>query len=86
MISKFMDVLYSKWRVKLIGMSTNGENTMTGQHAGVVIRIVACAEHKVLRIWCVSHQIDIIVKASTESISGGSWVKFAYMFSVYLHT
>jgi hypothetical protein len=47
MISKFMDTLYSKWRVKLIGMSTNGENTMTGWHAGVVTRIIACAEHKV---------------------------------------
>jgi hypothetical protein len=30
MISKFMDALYSKWRAKLIGMSTDGENTMTG--------------------------------------------------------
>jgi hypothetical protein len=85
MISKFMDALYSKWHVKLIDMSTNGENTMTGRHTGVMTNIVTCAEHKVLQIWCASHQINIVVKASTESINGGSWVKFAYRFSVYLH-
>lgn len=86
MISKFMDTLYSKWHAKLIGMSTDGENTMMGRHASVVTRIVVCAEHKVLRIWCAPHQIDIVVKALTESISNGSWVKFAYMFSIYLRT
>ncbi|CAM6017990.1 unnamed protein product [Sphagnum balticum] len=86
MISKFVDALYSKWHAKLIDMSTNDENTMTGWHTGVMTRIVACAKHKVLRIWCVPHQIDIVVKASIKSISGGSWVKFTYMFSVYLRT
>jgi hypothetical protein len=86
MISKFMDMLYSKWPAKLIGMSTDSENTMTGRHTGVVTCIVTCAEHKVLRIWCAPHQIDIVVKASTENINSGSWVKFAYTFSVYLCT
>jgi hypothetical protein len=76
MISKFMDVLYSKWRAKLISMSTDGENTMIGRHAGVMTRIVACAKHKVLQIWCAPHQINIIVKASIESISDDNWVKF----------
>ncbi|CAM6007626.1 unnamed protein product [Sphagnum balticum] len=46
MISKFMDVLYNKWCAKLIGMLTDGENTMIGQHAGVMTRIVMCVEHK----------------------------------------
>jgi hypothetical protein len=86
MINKFMDALYSKWHMKLIGMSTNRENTMIGRHVGVVTRIVACAEHKVLRIWCAPHQINIVVKASTESISDGSRFKFAYTFSIYLRT
>ncbi|CAK9194722.1 unnamed protein product [Sphagnum troendelagicum] len=50
MINKFMDVLYSKWRTKLIGMLTDGENTMIGWHVSVMTRIVVCVEHKVLRI------------------------------------
>jgi Na+-transporting methylmalonyl-CoA/oxaloacetate decarboxylase beta subunit len=72
MIIKFMDALYSKWCAKLIGMSIDDENTMIDRHAGVVTRIVACAEHKLLQIWCTSHQINIVVKASAESISDGS--------------
>ncbi|CAK9872571.1 unnamed protein product [Sphagnum jensenii] len=40
LIVKFMDALYNKWRAKLIGVSTDGENTMTGRHAGVVTRLV----------------------------------------------
>jgi hypothetical protein len=30
LISKFMDALYVKWRAKLIGMSSDDNNTMTG--------------------------------------------------------
>jgi hypothetical protein len=50
MINKFMDALYIKWRAKLIGMSTDSENTMTSWHTYVVTHIVACVEHKVLWI------------------------------------
>jgi hypothetical protein len=41
-----MDVLYVKWRAKLIGMSSNGEDTMMGRHVGMV----TCTENKVLHI------------------------------------
>jgi hypothetical protein len=75
LIVKFMDALYNKWRAKLIGVSTDGENTMTGRHAGVVTRLVDCADHDVLRIWCAPHQIDIVVKATAEGINNGDWVK-----------
>jgi hypothetical protein len=73
LIAKFIDALYVKWCVKQIGMSSDGENTMMGHHAGVVTRIVACAENKVLRIWCAPHQMDIVVKAATEGIDDGMW-------------
>jgi hypothetical protein len=84
MLAKFLDALYSKWRSKLIGMSSDGENTMTGRHAGLVTRIVACAENPVLRIWCPPHQIDLVVKSSSAGIAGGTWVAFAWSFSVFL--
>jgi hypothetical protein len=38
----------------------------------------------VLRVWCVPHQIDIIVKSSVEGINGGAYVKDIYSFSVHL--
>ena len=34
-----MDALNSKWRAKLIGVSTDRENPMTGQNSGVVITL-----------------------------------------------
>jgi len=61
MLVKFLDTLYSKWRAKLIGMSSDGENTMTSRHTGLVIRMIACIENPVLRIWCALHQIDLVV-------------------------
>jgi hypothetical protein len=84
LIAKFMDVLYSKWRSKLTGVSTDGENTMIGRHVGVVIRLIACVDNNVLRIWCTPHQIDIVVKAVVEAIDNGVWIKQVYTFSVFL--
>ncbi len=46
-----MDVLYSKWRAKLIGMSTDGENIMTGRHIGVVgCHLLRLARHRLINI------------------------------------
>jgi hypothetical protein len=84
LIAKFMDALYSKWRSKLISVSTDSENTMTGRHAGVVTRLVVCAANNVLQIWCTPHQINIVVKVAVEAIDNGVWVKQVYTFSVLL--
>ncbi|CAM6063015.1 unnamed protein product [Sphagnum tenellum] len=84
LITKFMDVVYNKWRSKLIVASTDGENTMTGRHASIVPRLVACADNNVLRIWCTPHQINIVVKAAIEAIDNGVWAKQVYTFSIFL--
>jgi hypothetical protein len=55
MLVKFFDVLYGKWHTKLIGMSSDDENMMTGCHTGLITRMIACAENPVLRIWCALH-------------------------------
>jgi hypothetical protein len=65
-------------------MSSDDERTMIGRLGVLVTLIVACADNNVLRIWCSSHQIDIVVKSTAEDINTGMWVKFAYMFSVLL--
>jgi hypothetical protein len=79
-----MDALYIKWRAKLIGVSTDYENTMMGHHVGIITRLVDCVDNDVLHIWCALHRIDIVVKAIIECMENGVWVKQAYMFSVYL--
>jgi len=55
LIAKFMDALYIKWHAKLIGVSMDGENTMTSRHASVVTHLVDCADNDVLCIWCAPH-------------------------------
>jgi hypothetical protein len=86
LLCKFLDALYPDWRIKLLNVSLDGKNTMTGRHVGLVIRITRCAEFNVLRVWCAPHQIDIIVKLSAEGINGGAYVKDVYSFSVHLQS
>ncbi|KAH9534488.1 hypothetical protein CY35_17G008300 [Sphagnum magellanicum] len=70
----------------LLNASSDSENTMIGRHAGLITRIARCAEFNVLRVWCVPHQIDIIVKSSAEGINNGAYVKDVYSFSVHLRS
>jgi hypothetical protein len=50
MVVKFLDTLYNQWRNKLIGVSSNGKNTMTDRHYGFVTRMVQSTSNKVLCI------------------------------------
>ncbi|CAK9216321.1 unnamed protein product [Sphagnum troendelagicum] len=65
-------------------MSSNGENTMTGRHTGLVTRMNACTENPVLRIWCALHQIDLVIKSAAEELAGGRWIMFTWSFSIFL--
>jgi hypothetical protein len=85
MLVKFLDTLYGKWCAKLIGMSSDNENTMTGRHTGFVTRMIACTENPVFRIWCALHQIDLVVKSATEELANSEWIMFAWSFSIFLH-
>ncbi|OWZ17346.1 hypothetical protein PHMEG_0008728 [Phytophthora megakarya] len=38
LISKFLGALYSNWRAKLIGMASDGENTMTAHQIDIVVK------------------------------------------------
>jgi hypothetical protein len=84
MTVKFFDTLYNRWRDKLIRMSSDGKNTMIDHHFGFVTRMVRSASNKVLHLWCTPHHINIIIRVLTESILDGSWIKFAYNWSVFL--
>jgi len=86
MVVKFLDTLYNRWCNKLIRVLFNAENMTTSRHSGFVMCIAQSAFNKVLCIWCAPHPIDIVVKASTESILDDSWIKFAYSWSVFLRS
>jgi hypothetical protein len=58
---------------------------MTGHHTGLVTRMIACVENPVLRIWSALHQIDLVVKSTVEELAGSEWIKFTWLFSIFLH-
>jgi hypothetical protein len=84
MICKLLDHLCALWRVKLVSVSTDGENTMMGWLGGFVTLMVKEAVHEVLRVWCPPHQIDLVIKDATCKINGGSFSKITCAFTVHL--
>ena len=50
MIQCILDALLPNWQSKIIAFSTDGENTMTGQHSGVVTQIDKEADFNLMQI------------------------------------
>jgi hypothetical protein len=48
------------------------------------MRLVSQATNKVVRVWCITHQMDIEVRGGREELVGGRWVMSIYILSVYL--
>jgi len=84
MLVKLLGALFTGWTRKLIGVTTNGEKTNMGHINGVQVRMVRCAEFKVVQIWCVLHQLDLVVHIAVDEVDGGTWFKIAYTLSTYL--
>jgi hypothetical protein len=68
----------------VIGISSDGKNTMTCRIQGAVTRLGSQATNKVVRVWCIPHQMDIEVRGGSEEWDSGRWVKSIYRLSVYL--
>jgi len=62
LIKILLNTVSRSWREKVISINSNGENTMTSQHASVVTSLENECSNPVLRIWCIPHQLDIIVR------------------------
>ena len=84
MLVGVLTALLPGWRDKLISVATDGEATMTGRHGGVQTLMERESTHRVLRVWCALHQIDLVVKAATKDIADGKFYKKAHSFSVHL--
>jgi hypothetical protein len=83
MLRTMLGAMYASWSEKLIGVTTDGEGTNMCQISGVQRQLVNLATHDVLQIWCMPHQMDLVVKAATEAIDGGAWNNTAYTLSAY---
>jgi len=84
LMTTLLNILCPSWRDKLISISSDGENTMTGRIGGVVTLLEKECSNPVLRIWCVAHQLDIVVKEATRGLLHEAFYKVAHALSVYL--
>lgn len=84
LITTILDAMHPHWRDLLLSISSDGENTMTGRNGGVVTLLERQCSNPVLRIWCVTHQLDIVVKNATKGVLDELFYKQAHAFSVHL--
>ena len=85
MVCKLVVNLCNAWRSKLISVSTDGENTMTGWLGGFITLMDKEAAYDVLRIWCPPHQMDLVIKNNaTLQVGGGSFANTTHSFTVHL--
>lgn len=69
-----LNVLEPAWRNKLIGICSDGTASNTGLRSGVVTRLQKeCIRSGLFRVWCISHQVDLIVQAAWTSMYDGEW-------------
>lgn len=68
LIMFLLDKLSPIWRDKVILISFDGKNTMTGRHRAVVTLLEHHCSDPFLHIWCVPQQLDIVVKTATHAV------------------
>jgi len=61
MFEKLFDAICPLWKDKLIGCSTDKVTNMTRRLSGVVTQIQNVMKPNFMRVWCLLHQIDIIM-------------------------
>ncbi len=85
-IVKILDVLFLMKHDKLISLSRDCENTMVSCHGGLVTLLEKEATNNVFCVWCVFHQMDIVLKKVTKVMMDDFSYKIAHTFSVHLRT
>jgi hypothetical protein len=63
LIRRVLDVVCPRWRMQMIGVGSDGANSMTEQFQGVVTRLAnESGNTKFYRVWCGLHQLDLVLK------------------------
>ena len=68
LIEETIGALDRNWKKKVIGVTTDGAASMTGEHRGVVSLIEREVLPNMFRIWCGLHQLDIVVQKVTTGL------------------
>ena len=68
-----LDVLCPRWKQSLISATTDGARDMTGRHSGLVTRLMNVVSPGFLRVWCLLHQLDILMQRLYHTLDGGRY-------------
>ena len=72
LLTTLLDNLSHGCRQKLVSFSSDGENTMTGRIGGVITLLENQATNKILRVWCIPHQMDLVKRPSIKKWTAAS--------------
>ena len=61
-LAKFFDALFPEWRNFLVGVSSDGDRSMTGRIQGVLTRLAKESLLELFKIWCGLHQFDLLMQ------------------------
>lgn len=67
LIVKFLDALFPEWKSTIVGISTDGDRSMTGRIRGVVTSIERMLQPGCVRVWCGLHQLDLVMQKMFEA-------------------
>ena len=62
--AKYLDVLCPPCKYSIIGVSTYGKRKITGRISVVLTRFQNIAKPGFIRIWCGSHQLEIVLQSA----------------------
>ena len=65
------DVLIPCWKQQLIGVATYGAPNKIGAISDVVTRLKQASLGGFYRVWCLLHQIDILLQAAYHKLDQG---------------
>lgn len=67
LIVEFLDVFYMDWKLRVIGLTSDGDRSMTGKVKGVITRLQQILGPGTIRVWCGLHQLDLVMRAVFET-------------------
>lgn len=70
-----LDAVCPQWRIILVGVSTDGAASMTGNAQGLASCIQQESVGKLYRVWCGLHQMDLVMKKAFKQSLDGDYSK-----------
>jgi hypothetical protein len=62
LLSDSLSALDPNWKMKIVGITTDGAASMTGVGKRIVYRIQAVTAKGLIQVWCGAHQVDLAIK------------------------